>query len=138
MDDDIARIRSNWAKAVTARDILGEIFYGNLFEIAPQTRLMFPQSMDDQGRKLVETLSWIVDHLEQEDDLMTAAAALANRHVDYDVIPEHYAYVGQALMATLRVGLGDGFSSEDEEAWGRVYGQLSKAMIEAAYPNALA
>lgn len=133
MHDDITRIRSSWAKAITAKDILGDIFYGILFEIAPHTRPLFSQSLDDQGRKLVQTLSWIVDHLEQEDTLMEAASALAIRHVKYEVLPEHYAAVGEALIATLQAGLGDAFSTQDQEAWTRVYGQLSSAMIEAAY-----
>jgi nitric oxide dioxygenase len=135
MHSDIARIRSSWAKAVAGREILGDIFYGNLFEIAPQTRPMFPPSLDDQGRKLVQTLSWIVDHLEQEETLVATASALAVRHVDFGVNADHYAVVGEALIATLKAGLGDDFSGADEEAWTRVYGQLSTKMIEAAYPN---
>lgn len=135
MHDDITRIRSNWAKAVTARDILGDIFYENLFEIAPQTRALFPQKIDDQGRKLVETLSWIVDHLDQDAALHEAATALALRHLNYGVDERHYTPVGAALVATLQVGLGDAFSAADQEAWERVYGQLSKKMIDAAYSD---
>jgi len=133
MHDDISRIRSSWAKAVTARDILGDIFYEILFDIAPHTRTLFPQSLDDQGRKLVQTLSWIVDHLEKEEELMAAASALARRHVQYGVVAEHYDAVGEALIATLNAGLGDDFSLEDRQAWVRVYGTLSNAMIGAAY-----
>lgn len=133
MSDDITRIRRNWAQAVSARDILGEIFYRNLFDIAPDTREMFPDKLDEQGRKLVQTLSWIVDHLDQPEELSIAAQDLARRHVAFGVEPEQYGAVGQALIATLHSGLGDAFSSDDEVAWIRVYGGLSEKMIAAAY-----
>ena len=135
MTDDITRIRRNWALAVGARDILGEIFYQNLFVIAPDTRQMFPETLDEQGQKLVQTLSWIVDHLDQPDELSKAAEDLAHRHVAFGVVPKQYGAVGQALIATLQTGLGDAFSADDEGAWARVYSSLSDKMIAAAYPT---
>lgn len=136
MPDGIIRIRSSWAKAIAARKILGIIFYENLFDIAPHTRPLFPESLDDQGRKLVLTLSWIVDHLEDEETLTAAARDMAVRHLDYGVTKDHYAAVGEALLMTLRAGLGDEFDDEDEAAWMRVYAQISSTMIAAAYPAA--
>jgi hemoglobin-like flavoprotein len=134
MTDDIVRIRKNWASAIAARDIVGRVFYENLFRIAPATRPLFPETLDEQGRKLVQTLSWIVDHLDQADDLDAGAEALALRHVGYGVTAQQYDAVGTALIATLQAGLGDDFSKEDEAAWVRVYTDLSQRMISAAYP----
>ena len=136
MSDDITRIRVNWAKAIVARDILGDIFYTHLFEIKPESRVLFPASLNDQGRKLVQTLSWIIDHLEDGDALTEAAAALARRHVGYGGAAGDYDAVGAALIATLRSGLGDDFTDGDAAAWSRVYADLSKTMIAAAYPPA--
>lgn len=136
MTTDIARIRQNWANAIAAKDIVGQLFYENLFAIAPETRPMFPASLEDQGRKLVQTLSWIVDHLDHTDDLTAGAEALAVRHVGYGVTPDQYGAVGEALIATLQVGLGDGFNEDDKDAWLRVYASLSQLMIDAAYPKA--
>ena len=134
MEDDVSRIRRNWATAVSARDIVGDIFYQNLFRIAPETRDLFPESLSDQGRKLVQTLSWILDHLEEPDELVPAAEALARRHLAYGVSADHYDAVGKALLATLGEGLGDDFSEDDAAAWSRVYTDLSTLMIDAAYP----
>lgn len=134
MSDDILRIRKNWAQAIGARDILGGIFYDALFTVAPEVRQMFPAALDEQGRKLVQTLSWIIDHLDQPAALNAAAADLAKRHVSYGVEPAQYKAVGAALIATLRSGLGDAFTQDDAAAWTRVYGDLSAQMIAAAYP----
>lgn len=132
---DEKRIRRNWAKAVAAGDIVGRIFYAKLFEIAPESRAMFPAIIDDQAGKLQMTLNWIVDHLDDTDQLVPAAQGLAIRHVGYGVMPAHYPAVGHALIATLRQGLGTEFSPEDEAAWARTYEKLSSLMISAAYPD---
>jgi hemoglobin-like flavoprotein len=135
MLDDVSRIRKNWAVAIGARDIVGGLFYQNLFRIAPDTRSLFPDSLDEQGRKLVQTLSWILDHLEDPDQLLPAAQGLARRHVGYGVSADQYDAVGKALVATLSEALGDAFSDEDAAAWARIYGGLSKVMTDAAYPE---
>ena len=131
---DIGRIRRNWSQAILSRDIVGTIFYQRLFAIAPETRGLFPETLDEQGRKLVMTLSWIVDHLEDTAILIPAAQELARRHVDYGATAHHYVAVGEALIQTLHAGLGDDFSKADEEAWREAYSVLSSVMIEAAYP----
>jgi len=64
MSTDIIRIRQTWAQAIAAREIVGQVFYQLLFKSSPDTRELFPESLDEQGRKLVQTLSWIVDHLD--------------------------------------------------------------------------
>ena len=104
---DHTRIRRNWAKAAAAGELVGQIFYANLFEMAPTSRAMFPDVIDDQARKLLQTLNWIIDHLEEPDSLVPAAEALAIRHVRYGVEARHYPLVGEALITTLKQGLGE-------------------------------
>jgi len=131
---DHVRIRKNWAKAISAGDLVGQLFYAQLFELAPASRAMFPEVIDDQARKLLQTLNWIIDHLDDPDALIPAAESLAVRHVKYGVKVEHYPAVGEALIATLQQGLGPEFSEEDKAAWLRIYAQLSGIMTAAAYP----
>lgn len=132
-EDDFTRIRRSWAKAAASGELVGRIFYANLFKLAPQSRAMFPDVIDDQARKLLQTLNWIVDHLDDEETLVPAAQNLAVRHLRYSVLPEHYPAVGEALIETLRQGLGDEFTEADEAAWLRVYTLLSGIMTSAAY-----
>ena len=132
-EEDFARIRRSWAKAAASGELVGRIFYSNLFKLAPAAREMFPEVIDDQARKLLQTLNWIIDHLVDQNTLVPAAQNLAIRHVRYDVKPEHYPAVGEALIETLRQGLGDEFNDADEAAWLRVYSTLSGVMISAAY-----
>ena len=133
-EDDLRRIRRTWAMASAGGDVVATLFYNRLFEISPEARGMFQDDMGEQGRKLMQTLNWIVDHVDAPETLRPRAEALAVRHVHYGVDPGHYPAVGQALIDTLNTGLGDAFTDEDAAAWGRVYGVLSGIMIDAAYP----
>jgi nitric oxide dioxygenase len=57
---------------------------------------------------------------------------LAIRHVHYGARPEHYRAVGQALIWTLKQGLGADWTPDVEVAWTRCYQVLSETMINAA------
>jgi nitric oxide dioxygenase len=106
-----------------------------LFEIAPQVRPLFKNDMDEQGRKLMMTLSVVVNGLDRLDEIAPVARDLAIRHVAFGVKPEHYALVGAALLWTLGQGLGEKFTPEVEAAWTQAYTTLSGVMIGAAYPT---
>lgn len=133
IETDNDRIRRTWAQAVSISEEMSRVFYGNLFRLDPTTKPLFVGDLRLQGRKLVQTLGFIVDNLEDPKTLLPSAKALAKRHVDYGVVPKQYASVGTALIKTLAQILGDAFSKEDEKAWASVYGSLSDAMIKAAY-----
>src|SRR6185369_1444239 len=111
-------IKSSW-KAVSEMDpvTVGGLFYNRVFEIAPAARSMFRQPMEEQSKKLLTTLSFIINKLDKLDDIVNEVIKLANRHVDYGVRPEHYAIVGTALLWTLEQGLGTNWNDELKQAW---------------------
>ena len=131
--DRIERVRSTWALAAADPARTGQVFYSILFRVDPTTKPLFVGDLELQSRKLVQTLTYIVDNLEDPDSLLPTAIDLAITHVGYGVMPEQYASVGQALMEALRQLLGPSFSAEDQEAWGTTYEGLSSEMIKAAY-----
>ena len=110
---------------------MADIFYDKLFEIAPQVRPLFPEDMTDQKKKLMQMLAIAVNGLTNLDGIVGAVQDLGRRHNGYDVTPEHYAYVGEALIFTLGKGLGDDFTPETKDAWVETYGILSSVMIDA-------
>jgi hemoglobin-like flavoprotein len=111
------------------------LFYGRLFETAPETRALFHGDMTIQGRKLMDAITMVVTNLGDLGAVVPVAQELAKRHVGYGVRPEHYAPVGAALLWTLQQGLGGDFTAEVGAAWATAYGALSGAMIAAAYPE---
>jgi len=109
------------------------LFYGRLFEIAPEVKPLFRGDMTEQGRKLMATLAVVVNGLDNLETILPAAGALAKRHVAYGVKPGDYAAVGEALLWTLERGLGTDWTPQTAQAWAAAYGLLADFMIGEAY-----
>lgn len=127
------RIRRTWAQAAAISGETSTVFYSNLFRLDATTKPLFVGDLDLQGQKLIKTLGFIVDNLDEPATLVPAAQDLAVRHVGYGVSADQYASVGAALIKTLDQLLGDAFTEEDKVAWADTYADLSKTMIDAAY-----
>ncbi|MFG1402961.1 globin family protein [Xanthobacter sediminis] len=134
--DQIELVRASFAKVVPIKDAAAGLFYGRLFETAPEVKPLFKGDMTDQGRKLMATLAVVVNGLANLETILPAVKALAVKHVDYGVAPEDYAKVGAALLWTLEQGLGADFTPDVRDAWTSAYATLSDAMIQAAYQPA--
>lgn len=134
--DQIQLVQASFSKVAPISDKAAELFYGRLFEIAPETKALFKSDISEQGRKLMTTLGVVVNGLSDLEAILPAAKTLAVKHVDYGVTPSHYPPVGEALIWTLEQGLGDAFDEKTKTAWGTAYAALSGAMIAAAYSNA--
>lgn len=108
-------------------------FYGRLFELDPSLRPMFKGDLTEQGRKLMQVITFAVRSLKNLDAIVPAVEALGIRHVAYGVKAEHYDTVGAALLWTLGQGLGDAFTPEVKDAWPAVYGLLAQTATAKAY-----
>lgn len=133
---EILAIRNSWSLIAADRARAGALFYSTLFRMAPQVRSIFPPDMSGQEMKLMNTLGVVVDSLHSLQDILPEVQSLGVSHRAYGAEPEHYAVVGDALIATLEQALGEDFSAETREAWTRAYSTLSAAMIAAAEEQA--
>jgi hemoglobin-like flavoprotein len=131
--DQVKLVQQSFAKVAPIADQAAVIFYDRLFEVAPQVKAMFPADMTEQRKKLMATLSVVVNGLGNLETILPAASALATRHVSYGAKAEHYPVVGAALLWTLEKGLGDAWTPEVADAWTAAYGTLSGFMISEAY-----
>lgn len=130
--EQITLIQNSWAKVVPISETAAELFYGRLFEIAPEVKPYFKGDMPEQGKKLMTMIGTAVNALNNLEAVVPAVQDLGKRHVGYGVKKEDYDSVGAALIWTLEQGLGDDFTDDTKEAWVTVYGVLSGAMIGAA------
>jgi len=136
-EDQITLVQESFAKVVPIKDAAAEIFYGDLFETAPEVKPYFADTdMSDQGSKLMATLAVVVNGLRDLEKIVPVAEKLAIGHVDYGVKAEDYDKVGASLLRTLEKGLGEAFTDEVKEAWTVAYTTLAGAMKAAAYPEA--
>ena len=136
--DQIKAIQESFKKVAPISEQAAALFYGRLFEIAPEVKPLFRGDMAEQGRKLMATLAVVVNGLGNLESILPAASALAKRHVGYGVKASDYTPVGAALLWTLERGLGDAWTTDLAAAWGAAYAVLSGYMIGEAYGHSAA
>lgn len=129
----VEQVQATFAKIAPIADQAATLFYGRLFETAPEVRALFSGDMDVQGQKLMNAIATVVNSLGEIAAVTPAVCDLAKRHVAYGVRPEHYELVGGALLWTLEQELGDDFTPAVSAAWAAAYAVLSEMMIAAAY-----
>jgi nitric oxide dioxygenase len=129
----IALVQQSFEKAAALGEKVAEIFYAELFAIDPSLRSMFKDDMHEQRQKLLAALALVTRSLHTPEKILGPVKKLAVKHVDYGVRPEHYTYVGNALLRTLKKGLGREFTPELSDAWVEAFRMLAKVMKEAAY-----
>ncbi|MEJ2378950.1 MAG: globin family protein [Pseudolabrys sp.] len=132
----IALVQDSFEKVSALGLQAAEIFYAELFAIDPSLRAMFSDDLEDQQKKLMAALSLVVRSLHTPEKITGTVEKLAVKHLDYGVKPEHYTYVGNALLRTLKKGLGAEFTPELCDAWTDAFRMLARIMKEAAYGRA--
>lgn len=125
-------VQESFALVEPIAEQAAEMFYGRLFEIAPDLRSLFTGDLAEQQRKLMAVLKVAVAGLDDPDRLVPVVQTLGQRHAGYGVADGDYETVASALLWTLENGLGDHYTPEVEAAWVAVYGLLAGVMKEAA------
>lgn len=95
----------------------------------PSLRRMFPENLEVQYVKLLDTFNIIVMRLEDLDSIKHQIAELGHRHLEFGTKPEHYSLMGQTLIHTLKECLGDEWNTHTEEAWNFCFETLSSRMM---------
>ena len=131
-EKQIELVTNSWDKVIPIAVTAADLFYTRLFELDPSLKALFKGDMAQQGEKLMSMITVAVKALNRLEDVVPAIQSMGRRHAGYKVETAHYDTVGAALLWTLGQGLGDGFTSEVEEAWTVVYGILATTMIDAA------
>jgi hemoglobin-like flavoprotein len=123
------------AKVADRPVALAEAFYAHLFMLAPGVRQMFPADMTAQNEKLCRALLNGVRALVEPDryatDMERTLQRLGVHHAQYfHVRPEHYPYVGHALVRAVG-DVSDDWTSGTASAWIWVYDWMAAHMLSA-------
>ncbi|NYH53195.1 hemoglobin-like flavoprotein [Nocardiopsis arvandica] len=111
---------------------LAERFYQNLFSMAPEVRAMFPENMRTQKERMAFALLEVVHYLDQPDEVAGYLRQLGAQHRrELAVEPEHYPYVGRALVRAVSE-ISPTWSSSMSSAWVMVYEWITANMLEGA------
>jgi hemoglobin-like flavoprotein len=108
------------------------LFYGRLFELAPETRALFRIDIHEQATKLMETLRVTVDVLDRFEELLPILEDLGRKHSVYGVEAYQYEKLRAALLWAMGQALGLEFDQETRAAWDQLIATISAVMLEAA------
>lgn len=129
--EQIKMVKRTW-KIMMGIDpvLLGETFYGKLFNDHPELRPYFPRDMKEQYIKLTDMLSSIILRLDNQN--LSSIIEMGKRHAGYGVKLAHYNMVGSAMIWMLSKALGTEWNQATEEAWVQCYTEISAIMTSAA------
>ncbi|GHE63243.1 flavohemoprotein [Camelimonas fluminis] len=107
--------------------------YANMFR-NPAIRDLFNQSHHgdngSQPQALAGAILAYAQNIDNLEALTGAVERIAQKHVGLQILPEHYPYVADALLAAIRTVLGDAATDEIMDAWGEAYWFLADVLIE--------
>ncbi len=129
---DVARLKSSFARVAMHGDEVPLHFYSDLFLKHPETRPMFPVSMQAQRAHLVDALVNIVSSVDNVDNLTVFLRDLGRGHRKFGTLTEHYEAVGASLLATLAHFCGDAWDADLEADWRDAFKLIAGVMTTAA------
>ena len=130
-EHDITRIERSWALVLPIADEAVATFYERLFALHPRAARMFScTDMAVQRQRLASAIDGVVCSLRSPASLCSTLRDLGARHATYGVLDEDFTPVGQALLHSLKAGLGSHWTEETEAAWIAAWDEISGAMRE--------
>lgn len=141
--EELALIEADGAVLRLVPDAFAREFYDTLFELAPETRALFPDEMVEQRGKFVAELEFLIDSATASavaGDLgpfLERTHDLGRRHAHYGVTGADYAVLGAALISAIGARI-DGWDADHERAWTKFYRLISDVMREGADSDRLA
>jgi nitric oxide dioxygenase len=126
-------VTTSFARLVPITGEAAQTFYDRLWEIAPETRVLFRSTdMAQQGTKLMQTLGIAVRGLHDPNSIVPLLRDLGQRHIGYGVTRDQFATVKTALLWMIETRLGREFTPEVRDAWSAAYDMIA-AMTLSAY-----
>lgn len=123
-------LESSFIQIQANSDNFAIAFYQNLFTDYPEIKPLFINTdMEQQGKKLFDSLVLVVENVRHPELLRKALKELGKRHIKYQVLPSHYPLVGDSLLKTLKCYLGSEWTPEVKQAWNDAYQTISNIML---------
>lgn len=111
---------------------LARSFYENLFEMVPQMRDMFSADIKPQQQRMADALLSVVRYLDSPEEVAQYLQRLGQQHHrELGVLPEHYPYVGRALVRAVSE-VSPTWSSSMSSAWILVFQWVTANMLAGA------
>lgn len=130
--ETIRLLQESFDRLAAQGEVFVERFYGGLFQRFPDLRPLFPEDMTAQRRKLLDTLSTVIESLRAPDMVRARLRDLGHRHTGYGARVEHYPLICSCLLEAMRDVSGADWSEELEREWSRAFDLISRIMMDGA------
>ena len=107
------------------------MFYRRFFELAPQSRALFPSDLEGQYLLLMNMIAALVGALDKRELFQSMTSYAGVQHARSGAKPGISAHSGGILWC-LEQQFGSTFTPEFRTAWATLYNAVQKKMISAA------
>jgi nitric oxide dioxygenase len=129
--ETIARVKSTVPALVIHGATITQVMYTRMFK-DDQIRALFNQANQGEGGRQVHALAGAIlayaQNIDNLDALAPVVERIAQKHIGYDVLPEHYPFVASALLGAIAEVLGNAATDEILDAWGEAYWFLAEIL----------
>ena len=134
----ILLVKTSFRAALPQSERLSGYFFAELFTREPALWHLLRSKAGMRWPALVDGLAAIVGAIDRLHPIVPVLEWLAIQGAGRGIGERHYGAVGQALIAALAAGLGEGFGSEHRQAWIAACRAVTSVMVEALEEQALA
>jgi nitric oxide dioxygenase len=129
--DVIARVKATVPALAAHGPAITQAMYARLFQ-DEHIKALFNHANQGEGGKQAKALAGaVLAYAQNIDNLAVLAPAverIAQKHVGYHILPEHYPFVATALLGAIKEVLGEAATDEILAAWGAAYWFLADVL----------
>ncbi len=129
--DVIVRVKATVPALAAHGPAITQAMYVRLFQDDHITALFNHANQGEGGAQTKALAGAVLAYAQNIDNLAVLAPAverIAQKHVGYHILPEHYPFVATALLGAIKDVLGEAATDEILEAWGAAYWFLADVL----------
>jgi nitric oxide dioxygenase len=130
--DTIARVKATVPALAEHGEAITLAMYARLFQDA-HIKALFNHANQSSGAQPKALAGAVLAYARNIDNLgavLPVVERIAQKHVGYHILAEHYPFVANALLGAIKDVLGDAATDEILAAWGEAYWFLADILID--------
>jgi Hemoglobin-like flavoprotein len=131
-DQTIALVKATVPALERHGPAITEVMYRRLFRNG-HIAALFNHANQQSGIQRLALAQAVLAYARNVDNLPALGAAverIAQKHVGYAILPEHYPFVAEALLGAIGEVLGEAATPEILQAWGEAFWFLADLLID--------
>jgi hemoglobin-like flavoprotein len=104
--------------------------YDLMFGNYPYAKPLFKNAPKNQPQILARSIVGYAENIDNLSALEGVLDNIARHHVKTSILPDHYPWVADSLLRSIKDTLGDAATDEVMTAWGEAYWFLANVLIE--------